>query len=48
MEIGSVPEVGIGGSSTFRPGKPLSCGAEQALPRTRFHETDGVGCMLSS
>lgn len=48
MEIGSVPEVGIGGSSTFRPGKPLSCGAEQARPRTRFHETDGVGCMLSS
>lgn len=47
MEIGSVPEVGIGGSSTFRPGKPLSCGAEQA-PRTHFHETDGVGCMLSS
>lgn len=46
--MGSVPEIGIGGISTFRPGKPLSCGAEQARPRTRFHETDGVGCMLSS
>lgn len=47
MESGSVPEVGIGGSPAFRPGKPLSCGAEQALTRTCFHGTDGVGCMLA-